>query len=89
MKLKYFKRLLEEDGKEENNSDTPENLALKIVSIFVFLGMAMAFGLMPYYIKALRQRFALYFWFGLLWVSQGCQHPNYKQRIQVRQIRFG
>lgn len=54
MKLKYFKRLLEEEGKEENNSDTPENLALKIVSIFVFLGMAMAFGLMPYYIKKFR-----------------------------------
>ena len=52
MKLKYFKRLLEEE--EENKSDSPGNLALKIVSIFVFLGMAMAFGLMPYYIKRFR-----------------------------------
>ena len=52
MKLKYFKRLLEEE--EENKSDSPGNLALKIVSIFVFLGMAMSFGLMPYYIKRFR-----------------------------------
>ena len=52
MKLKYFKRLLEEE--EENKSDSHGNLALKIVSIFVFLGMAMAFGLMPYYIKRFR-----------------------------------
>ena len=39
---------------EEKEGDTTENLAVKIVAIFVFLGMAMAFGLMPYYIKRFR-----------------------------------
>ena len=52
MKLKYYKRLL--SLSEENNEDDPGNLAVKIVSIFVFLGMALAFGLMPYYIKKFR-----------------------------------
>jgi zinc transporter 1/2/3 len=52
MKMKHLKRiLLSEEGADGN---TPGNLAAKIVSIFVFLGMAMAFGLMPYYIKRFR-----------------------------------
>lgn len=52
MKLKYYKRLLSLN--EENNADDPGLLAVQIVSIFVFLGMALAFGLMPYYIKKFR-----------------------------------
>ena len=52
MKLKYYKRLLSLN--EENNDDDPGLLAVQIVSIFVFLGMALAFGLMPYYIKKFR-----------------------------------
>ena len=51
MKMKHLRILLNEEGDDENS---PANLATKIVSIFVFLGMAMAFGLMPYYIKAFR-----------------------------------
>ena len=52
MKLKYYKRLLSLN--EENNADDPGLLVVQIVSIFVFLGMALAFGLMPYYIKKFR-----------------------------------
>ena len=51
MKMKHLRILLNEEGDDENS---PANLATKIVSIFVFLGMAMAFGLMPYYIKRFR-----------------------------------
>ena len=52
MKIKHLQRILLNEAGDECNS--PGNLATKIVSIFVFLGMAMAFGLMPYYIKAFR-----------------------------------
>jgi len=52
MKMKHLKRILLSEEKEDENS--PGNLAVKIVSIFVFLGMAMAFGLMPYYVKKFR-----------------------------------
>jgi zinc transporter 1/2/3 len=54
MKMKYFNRFLSLNAEEENGGDDSSNLAVKIVSIFVFLGMAMAFGLMPYYIKKFR-----------------------------------
>ena len=50
--MKYYKRILLSE--EEKEGDDAGNLAVKIVSIFVFLGMAMAFGLMPYYIKKFR-----------------------------------
>ena len=53
MKMKHLKRLLLNEDGDDGNS--PANLATKIVSIFVFLGLAMAFGLMPYYIKAFRK----------------------------------
>ena len=52
--MKYFNRFLSLNAEEENGGDDSSNLAVKIVSIFVFLGMAMAFGLMPYYIKKFR-----------------------------------
>ena len=52
MKMKHLQRILLNEEGDDGNS--PGNLATKIVSIFVFLGMAMAFGLMPYYIKAFR-----------------------------------
>ena len=52
MKMKHLKRLLLNQDGDDGNS--PANLATKIVSIFVFLGMAMVFGLMPYYIKKFR-----------------------------------
>ena len=52
MKFKYYKRILL--NQEEEGGDDPASLAVKIVSIFVFLGMALAFGLMPYYIKKFR-----------------------------------
>ena len=42
----------DEGGESESSGG---NLALKIASIVVFLGMAMAFGLMPYYIKSCRK----------------------------------
>ena len=54
MKMKYFNRFLSLNAEEEKEEDDSSNLAVKIVSIFVFLGMAMAFGLMPYYIKKFR-----------------------------------
>ena len=52
MKMKHLKRLLLNEDGDDGNS--PANLATKIVSIFVFLGMAMVFGLMPYYVKKFR-----------------------------------
>ena len=52
MKFRHLKRILL--NAEEKEGDTTENLVVKIVAIFVFLGMAMAFGLMPYYIKRFR-----------------------------------
>ena len=52
--MKYFNRFLSLNAEEEQGEDDSSNLAVKIVSIFVFLGMAMAFGLMPYYIKKFR-----------------------------------
>ena len=52
MKMKHLKRLLLNEEGDDGNS--PANLATKIVSIFVFLGMAMVFGLMPYYVKKFR-----------------------------------
>ena len=52
MGLKYYKRILLSE--EEKKGDDPSNLALKISSIFIFLGMTMGFGLMPYYIKKCR-----------------------------------
>jgi len=52
MKMKHLQRILLNEEGDDGNS--PGNLATKIVSIFVFLGMAMAFGLMPYYIKSFR-----------------------------------
>ena len=52
MKMKHLNRILLNEVKEGENS--PGMLAVKIVSIFVFLGMAMAFGLMPYYVKKFR-----------------------------------
>ena len=52
MGLKYYKRILLSE--EEKKGDDPSNLALKISSIFIFLGMAIGFGLMPYYIKKCR-----------------------------------
>lgn len=53
MKMKFYKRSLlnQTDG---NKGDDAGNLSVKIVSIFIFLGMAMGFGLMPYYIKKCR-----------------------------------
>ena len=39
---------------EDNEYDDSKNLAVKIVSIIVFLAMALVFGLMPYYIKKCR-----------------------------------
>ena len=52
MKFKHLKRILLDE--EEKEGDSPSTLATKIVSIFGFLGMALAFGLMPYYIKRFR-----------------------------------
>ena len=42
-------------GAPEESDNSTLVLIIKIVSIFVFLGMAMAFGLMPYYITRCRE----------------------------------
>ena len=58
MNLHFLNHMLISNNTDEGNDDndeSPGNLALKIVSIFVFLGMTMGFGLMPYYIKSCRQ----------------------------------
>lgn len=58
MTLEFINEVLassDTDTDKGDDTDSPGNLVLKIVSIFIFLGMAMAFGLMPYYIKSCRQ----------------------------------
>ena len=50
--LKHLNKKLRE-GEDDTDDDT-SNLILKIVSIVVFLAMAMAFGVMPYFIKKCR-----------------------------------
>ena len=52
MKSKYLNPLIL--ASEDNEYDDSKNLAVKIVSIIVFLAMALVFGLMPYYIKKCR-----------------------------------
>lgn len=52
MYLKHLNKILHE-GEEDKNDDT-YNLILKIVSIVVFLAMAMGFGVMPHFIKKCR-----------------------------------
>ena len=52
MYLKHLNKILHE-GEEDKDDDT-SNLILKIVSIVVFLAMAMGFGVMPYFIKKCR-----------------------------------
>ena len=49
MYLKYYNNILQ---KEDGNNST--NIALKIMSIVVFLAMAIGFGLMPYFIVKCR-----------------------------------
>ena len=52
MYLKHLNKILHEE--EEDKGDNTSNLILKIVSIVVFLAMAMGFGVMPYFIKKCR-----------------------------------
>jgi len=52
MYLKHLNKILHEG--EEDKSDDTYNLILKIVSIVVFLAMAMGFGVMPHFIKKCR-----------------------------------
>ena len=52
MYLKHLNKKLHE-GEEDKGDDT-SNLILKIVSIVVFLAMAMGFGVMPHFIKKCR-----------------------------------
>ena len=51
MKSKNFSLIL---ASEDNEYDDSKNLAVKIVSIIVFLAMSLVFGLMPYYTKKCR-----------------------------------
>ena len=50
MYLRHLNNVLSEGGEENDNT----NLLLKIISIVVFLAMAMGFGVMPYFIKKCR-----------------------------------
>ena len=52
MYLKHYNNILRKED-DEGNSGT--NLAIKIISIVVFLAMATVFGLMPYYIEKCRK----------------------------------
>ena len=52
MYLKHYNNIVR---KEEEEGNSGANLAIKIISIAVFLAMATVFGLMPYYIEKCRK----------------------------------
>ena len=53
MYLKHYNNILR---KEEEEGNSGANLAIKIISIAVFLAMVTVFGLMPYYIEKCKKK---------------------------------